>query len=201
MGERLNIEIVKNGDVLANCYYHWSGFSECAINLTTKIIQEMDYIKNSSRLMKSEVKNKDILFAIRLLESTGAGVPEREREEVREMLGNIDLPLNKCIGRNEGLIGVTEKAIAETENWQEESVTIDIEKKTIDFRAVEDISEKELFEEYEIPEDEIGKENINFKEIKFEDVFNLKARIELANYKGQQYFYNEFDKQYYYWIG
>jgi hypothetical protein len=27
MGQRLNIEIVKNGDVLANSYYHWSGFS------------------------------------------------------------------------------------------------------------------------------------------------------------------------------
>lgn len=38
MGQRLNIEILKNGEVLANSYYHWSGFSNSAINLTIYII-------------------------------------------------------------------------------------------------------------------------------------------------------------------
>lgn len=47
MGQRLNIEIVKNGEVLANSYYHWSGFSDCAVNLTEKIIKDYDYVKNT----------------------------------------------------------------------------------------------------------------------------------------------------------
>lgn len=199
MGERLNLEIVKNGEVLANSYYHWSGFSECAANLAMEIIRRLEYIKNN--MLEDEVNNKDVLLAIRLLERTGAGVPIDDMEKVRNMLENHNLQLRECIGRNEGIIGATAKEIKETQDWAEETVIIDIERKIIDFRAIHDITKEEILEDYEIPEEEIGKENINFKEIKFEDLFNLKARIELAKYKSETYFYNEFDKQYYYWIG
>ena len=40
MGQRLNIEIVKNGEVLANSYYHWSGFSNSSIDLAIRIINK-----------------------------------------------------------------------------------------------------------------------------------------------------------------
>lgn len=200
MGERLNLEIVKNGEVLANSYYHWSGFSESAARLASRIVNDFEYVKDYR--LNSEVNNKDVLFAIRLLEQTGAGFPERDMEEVMKMLENPDLKLRKCISRNDGIIGATEEQIKETENWAEETVTIDIEKKTIDFhRAVGDITKEEILNDCEVLEEEIGKENINFKEIQFEDIFYLKTRIELANYKREMYFYNEFDKQYYYWIG
>ena len=43
MGQRLNIEITKNGNVLANSYYHWSAYSDCALNITTKIITLKNY--------------------------------------------------------------------------------------------------------------------------------------------------------------
>ena len=72
MGQRLNIEILKNGEVLANSYYHWSGVSNSAVNLTIQIINNFDYIKKYR--VEEYIKNQDLLFAIRLLEETEAGV-------------------------------------------------------------------------------------------------------------------------------
>lgn len=42
MGQRLNIEIWKDGKVLANAYYHWSAYSVCAVDLARK-----NYISHS----------------------------------------------------------------------------------------------------------------------------------------------------------
>ena len=39
MGERLNIEIVKGKKVLANAYYHWSGFTRTAMETTNTIAE------------------------------------------------------------------------------------------------------------------------------------------------------------------
>lgn len=36
MGQRLNLSINKNGKVLANCYYHWSGYTNSAIQKCKK---------------------------------------------------------------------------------------------------------------------------------------------------------------------
>lgn len=102
MGQRLNIEIVKNGEILANAYYHWSGFSNSAINLTEKIIKNFEYIKKYR--VEEYIENKDLLFAIRLLEETGAGI--EDLEETREILKDktMNLKLLLCKGRNEGII-------------------------------------------------------------------------------------------------
>lgn len=102
MGQRLNIEIVKNGEVLANSYYHWSGYSNSAVDLTIKIIEEFEYIKKCK--VEQYIKNQDLLFAIRLLEETGAGV--NDIEETRKLLEDqtMNLKLKPCKDRNEGII-------------------------------------------------------------------------------------------------
>ena len=48
MGQRLNIEIKKGEQLLANCYYHWSGYSETALELTKKIIDKFDDVKEEN---------------------------------------------------------------------------------------------------------------------------------------------------------
>jgi len=45
MGQRLNIEIISNGKCLANAYYHWSAYSDSAIDLAIKIVRKYEYIK------------------------------------------------------------------------------------------------------------------------------------------------------------
>ena len=196
MGQRLNIEIVKNGDVLANCYYHWSGFSNCAINLALEIISKFDYIKEFK--LEDPVKNTDLLFAIRLLEETGAGVANIE--ETKEILGNEFIKLHKCNNRNDGIIGIKKEDIEDTRYWEEGRVTIDIEKKTLDFDVIEKHdSLEELIENYGLEEEkvEINEVNVNFKEISFEYSFDLKAFIDKANYNEQYYFHNINDDKYF----
>lgn len=106
MGQRLNIEITKNGNVLANSYYHWSAYSDCALNITTKIIMEYDYIKRNLETSH----NEDLLFAIKLLEETGAGMNEEEMAIAKEKIGYDEfIKFKECKNRNEGIIAITEK--------------------------------------------------------------------------------------------
>lgn len=197
MGQRLNIEIVKNGKVLANSYYHWSGFSNSAVNLAIQIIQNYEYIKKYN--VEVYIKNQDLLFAIRLLEETGAGL--RDINATRKILKDetMNLKLKECQGRNEGIIGITQEDIEETRDWEEGRVSIDIENKTIDFDVISEYTLEELKDDYD--EEEIKELNIkeidrNFKNISFEDIFELKAFIDKANYKKEYYFYNKSNNRY-----
>lgn len=196
MGQRLNIEIVKNGRVLANSYYHWSGFSNSAINLVIQIIQNYEYIKKYN--VEKYIKNQDLLLAIRLLEETGAGL--NNTDIARNILKDetMNLKLKECQGRNEGIIGITQKDIEETRAWEEGRVSIDIENKKIDFDVIEEYTLEELKNDYdeEIKELNIKKIDKNFKNISFEDIFELKAFIDKANYKKEYYFYNKNNNKY-----
>lgn len=118
MGQRLNIQIEANDTdtdetkVLANCYYHWSGYTSCAFELVNEIV-------------KSGIYNLDILDpvekAIRLLESTGAGLAEDE------LTDTYSIPEYKlATNRNDGLIAISEKGINTTVKWEEARVTINL---------------------------------------------------------------------------
>lgn len=110
MGQRLNIEIVKNKEVIANSYFHWSAYSNSAINMVADIISKFNYIK---KYEVENAKNKDLLLAIRLLESTGAGIGEKDKKQTVEQIGIIDddIILHECQGRNEGIIDTTKDGI------------------------------------------------------------------------------------------
>ena len=69
MGQRLNIQFENNTGVLANAYYHWSGYTSSAMLLTNKIISS-DLIDDTS------ISNK--VKAVKLLELTGAGLTRDE---------------------------------------------------------------------------------------------------------------------------
>lgn len=193
MGQRLNIEIVKNDKLLANSYYHWSGYSDCAINLAIKIINNFDYIK---KYKVENVTDKDMLFAIRLLEETGAGTNESEMKGTIEKIGLIDenVVLKECRGRDEGIIEISEEGMGENRYWEEARVTIDIENKTIDFDVIHEIN-KEDYDKDELKDMSFKEIYRNFKKVKFEDVFELKAFIDEANYNKQFYFFNKMDNK------
>ena len=118
MGQRLNIQIEANDTdtnetkVLANCYYHWSGYTSSAMELVNEIVE-------------SGIYNLDILDpvekAIRLLEATGAGLAEDE------LTDTYNTPKYKVsTDRDLGLIAVSEKGINETTKWEESRVTINL---------------------------------------------------------------------------
>lgn len=194
MGQRLNIEIVKNNELLANSYYHWSGYSHCAINLAIEIINNFNYIK---KYKVENATNKDLLLAIRLLEETGAGTNKSDIDETIKRIGLIDenIILKNCQGRDEGIIESSKEGMEENRYWEEGRVTIDIENHKIKFKVFDNISEEDK-NEYEENGDKFKDININFGNIKFEDVFDLKALIDKSRYKKQYYFRNNFDNKY-----
>ena len=124
MGQRLNIQIEANNTdtnetkVLANCYYHWSGYTSSAMELVNEIVE-------------SGIYNLDILDpvekAIRLLEATGAGLAKNE------LTDTYNTPKYKVsTDRNIRLIAVSEKGINETIKWEESRVTINLTTGSID---------------------------------------------------------------------
>ncbi|MBR6688790.1 MAG: hypothetical protein IKL68_02100 [Clostridia bacterium] len=97
------------------------------------------------------------------------------------------------------LYGITEEDIKETRDWEEGRVTIDIEKKTIDFEVMHKYTFekiKEYYDEDERKELDFKEIDRNFENIPFEDVFELKAFIDKANFNEQYYFYNKNDDTY-----
>ena len=118
MGQRLNIQIEANNtdtnetEVLANCYYHWSGYTSSAMELVNEIV-------------KSGIHKLDILDpvekAIRLLEATGAGLAE---DELTEMYNTPKYKVST--DRNMGLIAISEEGTNRVAEWEESRVTINL---------------------------------------------------------------------------
>ena len=141
MGQRLNIQIemgISNSSenkVLANAYYHWSGYTSSAYELVNKIVQ-------------SGVYSLDILDpvekAIRLLEATGAGLTQDEFTETYD-----EEIYKKATSRNEGLIAISEEGIEETQHWEEARVIINLSTGMVDMGGV-----YYLYEVDELDEDE-----------------------------------------------
>ena len=123
MGERLNLEIKSNGKAQANAYYHWSGYTSSSYYMAKEAIANIDRIKVED----------PILRAIRILETTGAGLPQYEKEEAKKLFPNEKFA--PCEGRNDGLIAISKEGMKETRQWEEARVTIDLDKEMVIFNA------------------------------------------------------------------
>lgn len=135
MGQRLNIEIVNGETSLANCYYHWSAYTHSALCLTKKVI---DAYYDSEAIV-------GLKMAVDLLEATGGGVNEAEKEEIQKQADKFGhLKFKDCVNRNEGLLAVTESGKEETRKWEEGRVTIDLDTETFCF----DVLSYDTIEDY-----------------------------------------------------
>ena len=130
MGQRLNIQIemdIPNSSeskVLANSYYHWSGYTSSAYELV-KMIADSDYLKDDCTITDPVEK------AIRLLEATGAGLTKDEFTDTYP-----ESKYKLCTGRNDGLIAISEKGITVIQNWEEARVTFNLSTNMVDMGGV-----------------------------------------------------------------
>ena len=152
MGQRLNIQFEDNTGVLANAYYHWSGYTSSAMLLTNQIISS-DLIDDTS------ISNK--VKAVKLLELTGAGLTKEEF--------NDDFPSHlykESKDRTNGLIAISKEGIEETQSWEEARVTIDLDAQQIYFNVYWDVN----IEDYD-PEDVVKIPEQSYdSELDYEDV-------------------------------
>lgn len=141
MGQRLNVEIVSNGKLLANAYYHWDAYTGISLQRTDDILNKLNEIRES-------VKD-DLDLAIKLLESTGAGINAVERNYI---LADPELskylPINDCVDRNEGILAITKEGMQNIRYWEEGRVTIDVRKRTILFRIYWKLTKEEYLDDY-----------------------------------------------------
>lgn len=140
MGQRLEILIMKNGKELANAYYHWSAYTSSSFELAKEIVMA---IKARRVRQKDEIKK-----AIRLLEITGAGVTQNEKDYLKVGGRFKNFKFMPCNGRNEGLIAVSPEGMKETRDWQEGQVFIDIGKRKVSFDVWSCFNGEEELKEY-----------------------------------------------------
>ena len=140
MGQRLVINITANDTVLANAYFHWDGYTQCAIEHTCKLIALHEWLNKADEFKNMPLKKK----AIFMLEFLGAGITPEDFH--LNLFLDIWIPAKD---RNEGLIQVSDEQIKDAENWAEGLVVIDIVKKTIDFDVFFYYDEGDLDEEEE----------------------------------------------------
>lgn len=190
MGQRLNIEINNNGQVLANAYYHWSAYTLTSLELVAKVLSAYNKISldTSEAVGLAEYQEK----AVWALQSTGAGLPDDERE-VAVSKGFTNLA--DCHGRNNGLIAITHKGIQETRFWEEERATIYLDEERVDF----DVWFKQRRWEYDEDCEDYGNPKFealpvvewNLGDIKFKDFALFKSFINEMYEEGKLVFKTE----------
>ena len=147
MGQRLNIQIEmytsdsNERKVLANAYYHWSGYTSSAYELV-KMIAESHYCDEECTFMDPVEK------AIRLLEATGAGLTKDEFTEAYP-----ESKYKLATNRNDGLIAISDAGMFETQNWEEARVTINLTTGMVDMGGVYYLDEVDEEEEEGTTED------------------------------------------------
>ena len=177
MGQRLNIEIHNNGELLANCYYHWAAYTDSALELATDALDA--YCGELCEKLKNP-KQK----AIVMLYATGASMQDKNElllaKNIMKGVDNWEFPDKFEPDRNDGLINVTKEGMQETRDWEEGRVIIDIGQEVIDFNVMFYCDEDEL-EEEEIK----SIEDLNYytREVPFRDWDSFKDDLEnIADY-------------------
>lgn len=142
MGQRLNISLESDGEVVANAYYHWSAYTRSAAYLVQTICDAWDEVKEEGQ---SETE-----FACRLLHETGACFNQEEVDRIRFQKDSRvnTFPLWPATDRNSGLLSVTQEGIEETERWEESRVTIYLDSGAIWFDVAFTMTAEEYKNEY-----------------------------------------------------
>lgn len=183
MGQRLVIEIKDGDTVLANAYYHWSGYTETSLNLLNEVMNKG--ILNNIPIKFS--KGDEQLYAIKLLETTGAKILEEDLK-----ITTLKFPMNEfetSKNKTEGLIAFSEKNINKNMDSAEAIISIDLKSRTIDLGGIynyEDLDELQEMANEDEEDLNIAIIDFNITEISFEDFKNrfedIKKLIENHEY-------------------
>lgn len=188
MGQRLNIEIHNKGELIANCYYRWSAYTEAAINLTKQVLKFI----NENKAEYAE----PVVLAVKALESTGAGVLPADMANI---MGDMVLSKYTYVpaeDRNNGLICVTQDGMENTRYWEEGRVTVYLDEERVGFDVFSHTLEEKYKEYCEDWGDDATIDPLEWdnKNVKFDDfngfaddVYNASGGIKFRNGKWELY--------------
>lgn len=139
--------------VLANCYYHWSAYTTSAAYTTIGIMEKLKQSEQSNITTATQ----QLCRVVHALIDTGATFDPEEKQaaltilhmlydtaypdepDVAHDINNLMVTLNndtKDVNRVDGMIAVTNNAIAENANWSEGDVSINVDDNTCNFGVI-----------------------------------------------------------------
>jgi len=186
MGQRLNIEIEDNGQVVANAYLHWSAYTSSSIVIAKNILKLIPSVQN--------IADKKIQ-AIKLLEGIGSGLTVEELNEANKLYPSYEF--KPAENRNNGLTTITHEGMNDTRKWEEGRISIDINNQTVMFSVLNSMSESEYKNDYEgEPKDTITG-NFDIDEMTYADLEALEligeeqSYFKLKDYDNQIFYFDE----------
>lgn len=118
MGQRLVITGIKNHTPIFNIYYHWSAYTESALNEADQLLKY---------LLSPENYNDLVLSAIKYCELNGGGIGLiKELKEAQRLYPDHDFKIDG-ISRNNGLIAITADGMDDNTSWAEGTLDIDFD--------------------------------------------------------------------------
>ena len=170
MGQRLNIEIVKDGEALANAYYHWSAYTTSALYLASLAVDG---------ILAEKHHENDVINAVRILEETGALLTEEEKRTALRIAPSEEF--EEATSRNEGLISITEEGMENTRDWQEGYVEVNLDSEEVLFEVYNYYEDKEQYIDFcgeDDPYEDIPvRDDIDFNIIPFSDIGQLAETV------------------------
>ena len=140
MGQRLVITVRKEQKDIAKIYFHWSGYSESALEETRSLLKDID--------TKEENIKKLQLNIIRACENMGGGIDggagSAEFSYVCDMFPNVSFKEDP--NRNYGLVALSENDMEKIQRWSNGNIVIDLDYNRI-YNSV--FHEYHSLEEYE----------------------------------------------------
>lgn len=150
MGQRLNLEIKWGDKTLANAYYHWSAYTGSALAVAKEAVgwyeENVLYYYGYEQHLSNE--HSALNAAIKMLEATGAGVNDAEKERIRHSTRIFNHEFKDCTSRNEGLLSVTKEGIEENRFWEEGRVELDLMNDRVLFQVYHYFTEEDWDEFY-----------------------------------------------------
>ena len=165
MGQRLVIDLIQNGEIVAAAYYHWSAYFASTIHELAEL---------SEAIIEAEVTGKNKLGAIvDKLEKvstnySGEIIRGGVRGGIEELKAASKIIPNKAfetefIDRNKGVITFTEEGIKHYHDWEEGHAEIDLDNLTISNNVILE-ADPFVFVDAVYETDEDGYEYIDYVE-------------------------------------
>ena len=135
MGQRLVIHCEKGGEEIANCYYHWSGYSDSSVERVQQVIHSLEKFASETdpalRCVKAFQDYDESFFHIidnAAPEKMTAILVEKDLEEAKKRWP--DQVFRAQGNRNTGLISITKETMAESTKWEEAAAHINLDDET-----------------------------------------------------------------------
>ena len=173
MGQRLNIEFQYGDKVIANAYYHWSGYTIYSLKELLAVSELMEY--DNIHDEKSAIIELVNVFDNKL--SPYSGLTSDSLDEVKKYIPEYSDIKNE-LNRNYGLLSISEEGMNSIREWMEFILKYDIKNKKIIGNTgvfeidIDEYSIQELERSKEISSDDYNK-YVNFETYDVSEICDL----------------------------